>query len=153
MLPWPECTRGDQKPPPAPPPPPPDPPPPNPPPPPPEPDDAGEFPIVPSAAIIPPKLGIGEELMRPGAQPPDPPPDAAAGAAAAVPGREVAERRDARLDVVGRPLEDLLDLLLEPERDAPHDGLVGGLEQRDRRLCDDLPIDRACAIVFSSVRR
>ena len=61
----------------APPPPPPEPPPPNPPPPPPEPDDAGEFPMVPSAAIMPPKLGIGEELIRPGAQPPGPPPDAA----------------------------------------------------------------------------
>ena len=32
-------------------------------------DDDGELPIVPRAAIMPPKLGIGDELIRPGRAP------------------------------------------------------------------------------------
>ena len=50
----------------------------------PDPDEAGEFPMVPSAAIIPPKFGIGELLMSPGAKPP-PPPEVAAPTIAARP--------------------------------------------------------------------
>ena len=69
----------------------------------------------------------GPEPSRRG-PPSEPPPELAA-----VPRGEVAERRDARLDVVGRPLEDLLDLRLEAERDAPDDRVVGALDERDRR--------------------
>ena len=61
-----------KKPPPAPPPPPPDEPPLNPPPPP-RPEDEGEFPMVPSADIMPPRSGIPESEKRPPPLPLAPP--------------------------------------------------------------------------------
>ena len=82
---------------------------------------------------------------------------AGAGAAAArEPDREVRRRagRDALRDVVDAPLEDALDLLLEPQRGAPDDGLVGRLAASRRfAFSTTSSIDRDCAIVFSSVRR
>ena len=128
-----------QNPPPEPPPPPPDPPPPNPPPPPPEPPRR-RVPIVESDAIIPPMLGT-PELEN---SPPPPAPNALdppAPAAAREPDREVRRRggRHALRDVVDAPLEDALDLLLEPQRGSPDDGLVRRLEPRRRSgLLDDL---------------
>ena len=55
---------------------------------------------------------------------------------AAVPGREVRPGRCGApvLDVIEAPLEDALDLVLETERRAPHDGLVRRVEPVEARV-------------------
>ena len=55
--------------------------------------------------------------------------------------------------VLGRALQHLLDLVLEAERHAPHDRVVRLWISGIADSSTTWPIDRACAIVFSSVRR
>ena len=83
--------------------------------------------------------GSRELDMTPGATPPQPPPPPPPSAVRPVPQREVRPSSPAPArEVLHAPLQDLLRLVLEPERHRPDDRLVGRLEPRQARLGDHL---------------